>query len=125
MNFLRTKSTPPPSIPKSMGSLSAIGVTPWIPIDWIPNGFYAQLSGTSGALTATASFDFSNDGINPASNEGTSLSLAGTGAGAGVVVGAGGAKTMNPWIPWKYVRLNVSAISGIGALVTGFQCLGN
>ena len=125
MNFLRTKSTPPPAIPKLMGILTAIGVTPWIPIDWVPNGFYAQLFGTSGALTATAHFEFSNDGQNLAALEGTTLSLSGTGAGASVVAAALGAQTMHPMIPWKYVRLNVTAISGIGASVSGFQCLGN
>jgi len=109
----------------AMGSLTAIGTTSWFRVEHIPNGFFAQISGTSGTVTATCMFQFSNDGITLACKEGTTISLSGTATGAGVVADADGAKTQNPWVPWKYVRLSVSAISGTGAIVSASQVLGN
>ena len=129
--------------PKFVGAVTAIGVTNWVKITDAPNAYYAQLTGTSGALTATCHFEFGDDipglpqgnpNVAPA-GMGTAISLTGTGTGVngtqapanGTLVGAGmfGADaSVSPLVPWKYVRLNVTAITGTGAQVAGFQTMG-
>jgi len=131
--------------PKAVGApLTAIGVSSWAKITDAPNAYFAQLTGTSGAVTATCHFEFGDDipGL-PMGNQnavapagmGTAISLTGTGAGvaaagppaSSALVGLGmfGADaSVSPLVPWKYVRLNVTAISGTGAQVAGFQTMG-
>ena len=102
------------------------------------------MTGTSGAVTATCHFEFGDDipntpvglpsSVAPA-GVGTTISLTGTVAGVGAgttpspgpLVGTGmfGADaSVSPLVPWKYCRLVVTAISGTGAQVAGFQNLG-
>jgi hypothetical protein len=127
--YLVTGMIPPPignntPRPKAVGiALTATGTTPWVPIYMVPNIYFAQIFGTSGASTATCRFEFSDDGISLA-GKGSTLSLSGTGTGATVVADADHDKSVSPWSPWKFVRLNVTAISGTGAKVAGFQALG-
>ena len=130
--------------PKLVGAVTAIAVTPWVKITDAPCAYYAQLTGTSGACTATCHFEFGDNipglpagapnSVAPA-GMGTTITLTGTGAGVGstsvpspsTLVGAGmfGADaSVSPLVPWKYCRLNVTAISGTGAQVAGFQVLG-
>jgi len=150
--FLRTRkvsanvgtlpSGPSSLLPKLVGTLTAIGVTPWVYIGDVPDAYYAQLSGTSGACTATAHFEFGDDipgmpfgaGANLPQNSiqpagvGTAISLSGTGTGVGVAgVGTGmfGADaSVSPLVPWKYCRGVVTAISGTGAQVQFKHVLG-
>lgn len=132
-------------MPKLVGLLTATGTGPWAKINDVPSAYYAQLTGTSGACTATAHFEFGDDipgtggvgqtGVAPA-GVGTTISLSGTGAGGNTgssspqpapYVGTGmfGADaSVSPLVPWKYCRLVVTAISGTGAQVAGFQNLG-
>lgn len=131
--------------PKAVGApLTGIGVSAWAKVTDAPDAYYAQLTGTSGTVTATCHFEFGDDipGL-PQGNQnsiapagvGTTISLTGTGTGvpsgtapaSGVYVGAGmfGADaSVSPLVPWKYCRLNVTAISGTGAQVAGFQTMG-
>ena len=131
--------------PKAVGKpLTAISVGAWALVTDAPDAYYAQLTGTSGACTATCHFEFGDDipglpintqnAIAPA-GVGTTISLTGTGLGvpggsapaSGVYVGTGmfGADaSVSPLVPWKYVRLVVTAISGTGAQVAGFQTMG-
>ena len=69
--------------------------------------YQAVLTGT-GALTASINIEYSNDGVNPCATVGGTISLSGT-----TTVSDG--FTSNS--PWKYVRANVTAISGTGATV--------
>ena len=126
MMFLRPNTTSPDLDVKSLiGTLTATGVTPWMRVSMIPNAFYAQISGTSGALTATGHFDFSNDGKTVAASDPNALSFSGNGNGPNAPVQGLATTTYNPWTPWKYVRFNVTAISGTGATVQAFQAIGN
>jgi hypothetical protein len=69
--------------------------------------FQAVVTGT-GAVTATVTIEFSNDGTNVLSTVGGTISLSGT-----TTASDGFTSTS----PWKYVRANVTAISGTGATV--------
>lgn len=69
--------------------------------------FQAVVTGT-GAVTATVTIEYSNDGTNVCSTVGGTISLSGTTTAAdGFTSDA----------PWKYVRANVTAISGTDATV--------
>lgn len=126
MMFLRPNTAPlDPDAKKLIGTLNAIGFTPWMRVSMIPNGFYAQISGTSGALTATGNFDFSNDGVTVAASDPNALTFSGNGQGANAPVQGLMTTTFNPWVPFKYVRFNLTALSGIGAQVSAFQMIGN
>ena len=71
------------------------------------SSFQAVVTGT-GAVTAVVSIEVSNDGSNWCSTPMGTISLSGTtSASDGFVTQA----------PWKYVRANLSAISGTGATV--------
>lgn len=71
--------------------------------------FHAIANGTSGAFSATVKVQVSNDGTNW--EDAITFSLSGT---APTADSAGD----NINAPWKYVRGNVTAISGTGANVT-------
>ena len=69
--------------------------------------FQAVVTGT-GAVSATVTIEYSNDGVNVLSTVGGTITLSGT-----TVVSDG----FTTDAPWKYVRANVTAISGTGATV--------
>jgi hypothetical protein len=69
--------------------------------------FQGVVSGT-GAVTATINIEYSNDGINACSTVAGTISLSGT------TVSSDG---FTSEAPWKFVRANVTAISGTGATV--------
>ncbi len=70
--------------------------------------FQAVVSGT-GAVTATVDIEYSNDGTNAVDTVGGTITLSGT------TVHSDGFTSQNA--PWKYVRANVTAVSGTGATV--------
>lgn len=70
--------------------------------------FQATVTGT-GAVTATVTIEFSNDGVNALSTVGGTITLSGT------TTSSDGFTTAAA--PWKYWRANVTAISGTGATV--------
>ena len=131
--------------PKAVGApLTATGATAWAKVTDAPDAYYAQLTGTSGAVTATCHFEFGDDipglpvglqtSVAPA-GVGTAISLTGTGTGvapagppaSSVLVGTGmfGADaSVSPLVPWKYCRLVVTALTGTDAQVAGFQAMG-
>ncbi len=69
--------------------------------------FQATVTGT-GAVTATVEIEVSNDGTNWCDTAAGTISLSGT------TTHTDGFTTTSPW---KYVRANVTAISGTGASV--------
>ena len=70
--------------------------------------FQAIVSGT-GAVSATVDIEYSNDGINVVDTAGGTITLSGT------TSHSDGFTSQNA--PWKYVRANVTAISGTDATV--------
>ncbi len=70
--------------------------------------FQAIITGT-GAVTATVDIEVSNDGVNVVDTVAGSITLSGT------TTHSDGFTTQHS--PWKYVRANVTAISGTGASV--------
>lgn len=70
--------------------------------------FQAVVSGT-GAVTATVDIEYSNDGTNAIDTVGGTITLSGT------TTHSDGFTSQNA--PWKYVRANVTAVSGTGATV--------
>jgi hypothetical protein len=71
--------------------------------------FQATVVGT-GAVTATVDIEVSNDGVNVIDTVAGTITLSGT------TSHSDGFTTQHS--PWKYVRANVTAISGTGATVT-------
>lgn len=69
--------------------------------------FQAVVTGT-GAVTATVTIEYSNDGVNVCSTVGGTITLSGT------TTASDGFTSVSPW---KYVRANVTVISGTGATV--------
>lgn len=69
--------------------------------------FQAIVSGT-GAVTATVTIEYSNDGVNACSTVGGTITLSGT---------TSSTDGFTSDAPWKYVRANVTAVSGTGATV--------
>jgi len=75
-----------------------------------PNAtFQATVEGT-GAVAATVEIQVSNDGVNACSTAAGTITLSGT------TSASDGFVTQNS--PWKYVRAEVTAISGTGATVS-------
>lgn len=69
--------------------------------------FQATVTGT-GAVTATVDIEYSNDGVNVVDTVGGTITLSGTTTHSdGFTSDA----------PWKYVRANVTAVTGTGATV--------
>ena len=77
----------------------------------LPDGvksIQASIAGT-GSLTATVAIEVSNDNVNWLSESDSTMSLSGTtAASAGLILSVG----------WKYLRANVTAISGTSAAVS-------
>ena len=69
--------------------------------------FQATVTGT-GAVTATVTIEYSNDGVNALSTVGGTITLSGTNTNS---------DGFTSDTPWKFVRANVTAISGTGATV--------
>ena len=95
---------------------SATGITsvttgPWIYKDAPKGAFQIVLTGT-GAVTATVAIELSNDGTNALATPLATVSLSGT-----TTVSDGFQSDAS----WKYVRLNVTALTGTGAAVRGYM----
>ncbi len=84
------------------------GASPWRYKDSPEATFQAIVSGT-GAVTATVTIEFSNDGVNPLTTAAGTITLSGT------TVTSDGFTTTSA--PWKWWRANVTAISGTSATV--------
>jgi hypothetical protein len=69
--------------------------------------FHGIVTGT-GAVTATITIEYSNDGVNVLSTVGGTITLSGTTTSSDGFTSSA---------PWKFVRANVTAISGTGATV--------
>lgn len=69
--------------------------------------FQATVSGT-GAVSATVTIEYSNDGTNVCSTVAGTIALSGT---------TSNTDGFTSTAPWKYVRANVTAISGTDATV--------
>lgn len=87
--------------------VTATGQGPFLYKDSPFATFQAILTGT-GALSATIDIEYSNDGVNPCATVGGTITLSGT-----TLVSDGFASTA----AWKYVRVNVTALSGTNATV--------
>lgn len=95
-----------------VGLVSAgAGQGPWIAKQSPNAAVQAVVTGT-GAVSATVDVEVSNDGINALDTPAGTITLSGTS------IHSDGFTTSNA--PWKYIRLNVTAIAGTGAKVTGF-----
>lgn len=70
--------------------------------------FQAIVSGTD-VVTATVDIEYSNDGVNALDTPGGTITLSGT------TSHSDGFTSQNA--PWKYVRANVTAVSGTDATV--------
>ena len=92
--------------PRAVWSTMATGVSPWFPLEFMPNTLSANLDDTT-TPTATVAFEYSQDGIKRAHGEST-VNLTGTASSTGKAL---------QWEPWRAVRLNVSAIAGTLAKV--------
>ena len=84
------------------------GAGAWLYKDSPETTFQAIVSGT-GAVTATVTIEVSNDGINAGTTVMGTITLNGT------TVTADGFTSTSA--PWKYVRANVTAVTGTGATV--------
>lgn len=91
-----------------MTGQTSTGAGGWKYKDSPHSTFQAVVSG-SGAVTATVSIEVSNDGINACSTAAGTITLSGT------TSSSDGFTSQHS--PWKYVRANVTAISGTGASV--------
>lgn len=69
--------------------------------------FQATVSGT-GAVSATVTIEYSNDGVNALDTVGGTITLSGT---------TSNTDGFTSTAPWKFVRANVTAISGTNATV--------
>lgn len=100
----------------SMGAgLTGTGAGPWCYKESPNAAIQVNLSSANaGALTATVVLEVSNDGVNPCATVAGTITLGATAP----AVGSDGFTFQNAG--WKFVRLNVTAISGTGATVTGF-----
>lgn len=92
-------------------TISGSGSGPWLYKEGVFATFQACIDGTSGAQTATVTIECSDDGIHTCATVMGTIALSGT-----ITASDGFASTA----AWKYVRANVTAISGTGAVVTAF-----
>lgn len=83
------------------------GAGAWIYKDSPYSAFQATVTGT-GAVTATVEIEVSNDGVNIVDTVMGTITLSGT---------TSHSDGFTSEAPWKYVRANVTAISGTGATV--------
>jgi len=101
------------SVPQTVTSttITASGSGPWIYKESPFSTFQACVDGTAGTQTATVTIECSDDGIHTCATVMGTITLSGT-----LTASDGFASTAS----WKYVRANVTAISGTGAVVTAF-----
>ena len=107
-------SDPMPVIAAVTGAVSTlltaslVGAGAWFALSKIPVTCQATVTGT-GTVTGTVDIEVSNDGVTPIATAPLTINLNGTTtASDGGVVNA----------PWKYIRANLTAVSGTGAAVT-------
>ena len=104
----------------ALAGLTAPGVGPWIANGGVNSTIQVLLTTSSGNGSATVNIEVSNDTLN-----GTPLAISTV---AGIITFALAASPQTDGLttqgaPWKWVRLNVVAITGTGAKILGF--LGN
>jgi len=87
--------------------VTSTGVQPGVYKDSPYSTFQAIVTGT-GAVTATVNIEVSNDGTNWVATPMGTITLSGTTSASDGFTSAA---------PWKWVRANVTAISGTGATV--------
>ncbi len=92
--------------PSLKWSTVVTGVSPWFPLEFIPNTLSAYLDDTT-TPTATIAFEYSQDGLTRAHGEST-VNLTTTARSTGKAL---------QFEPWRFVRLNVSALAGTSAQV--------
>jgi len=97
-----------------MNMVPPAGVTATGTTDWVPKGspdtaVQVTVTGT-GAVSATVNVECSNDGVSALATPAGTITLAGTGSASDGFV------TQNA--SWKFIRLNVTALSGTGATIT-------
>ena len=92
--------------PSLKWSTIAAVASPWFPLEFIPNTLSAYLDDTT-TPTATVAFEYSQDGLTRAHGDSTvNLTAAASSTGKAL-----------QFEPWRYVRLNVSALAGTNAKV--------
>ena len=90
-----------------LAAATVVGAGAWVALSKIPVACQATVSGT-GTVTGTVDIEVSNDGVTPIATAPLTINLNGTTtASDGGVVNA----------PWKYIRANLTAISGTSAAV--------
>lgn len=99
----------------TMNLVPPAGVTATGTTDWVAKGspdtaIQATVTGT-GSVSATINIECSNDGQNALATPAGTITLSGT------TTASDGFVTQNA--SWKYIRMNVTALSGTGATVTG------
>ena len=90
-----------------MTAKTTTGAGDWKYKDIPYSAFQATVTGT-GAVTATVEIEVSNDGVNVVDTVMGTITLSGT---------TSHSDGFTSEAPWKYVRANVTAISGTGASV--------
>lgn len=101
--------------PLPAGGLTTTGPGPWITKRGPHATVQATVAGT-GLVSATVNVEVSNG---PDSAPQPCATLAGTITLSGTTSATDGFTTQNA--PWRFWRLNVGAISGTGAIVSGIQ----
>ena len=91
--------------------LTATGAGPWVFKGSQDASVQAVVSGT-GTVAATINVEVSNDGVNALATVAGTITISGTN------VASDGFVTQNA--SWKWIRFNVTVLSGTGATVTGF-----
>lgn len=92
----------------SGSGVTSTGAGSFVYKDSPDTSFQATVTGT-GAVTATVDIEYSNNGVDVVDTVGGTITLSGT------TSHSDGFVSQNA--PWKYVRANVTAISGTGATV--------
>lgn len=101
------------SIPQTVTSttITASGSGPWLYKEGVFATFQICVDGTSGTQTASVNIECSDDGIHPCATVMGTINLSGL-----LSASDGFASTS----AWKWIRATVTAISGTGAVITGF-----
>ena len=91
-----------------LNAVAVTGAGSWIAVPTIPAAIQATVTDTA-TVTATIDIEVSNDGVNAVSTAPITISLSGaTTDSDGGILNA----------PWKYVRANLSALTGTTPSVT-------
>jgi hypothetical protein len=92
------------------GTITTTGTTDWVPKGSPDTAVQVTVTGT-GAVSATVNIEVSNDGVSALTTPAGTITLSGTDSSSDGFV------TQNA--SWKYIRMNVTALSGTDAVVTG------